>query len=248
MDFTGKVVVITGAGKGIGKVIARKYAEKQAIVFIIDINSEAGEENKNYIVKNGGTAYFIKTDISVEDECKNTIDKIIKESGRIDILINNAGISNPKNGGIFGEGMEWFDRIINVNLRGTFMISKYSVPHMPHGSGIVNISSTRAFMSEANTEAYSASKGGITALTHSMAVSLAEKGIRVNCISPGWIDVSKGEEKLTEMDHKQHPAGRVGMPEDIASACLYLTSDEAGFITGTNLNIDGGMTVKMIYV
>ena len=119
---------------------------------------------------------------------------------------------------------------------------------MPHGSGIINISSTRAFMSEANTEAYSASKGGITALTHSMAVSLADKGIRVNCISPGWIDVSKGKEKLTEMDHKQHPAGRVGVPEDIASACLYLTSDEAGFITGTNLNIDGGMTVKMIYV
>ena len=134
------------------------------------------------------------------------------------------------------------------------MCSKYCVPFMKPGSSIVNISSTRAFMSEPETEAYSASKGGIAALTHSMAVSLSKKNIRVNSISPGWIDVSgwkKGsgkEEVITEADHKQHPAGRVGKPEDIAAACFYLTGEEAGFVTGTNLNVDGGMTVKMIYV
>ena len=134
------------------------------------------------------------------------------------------------------------------------MCSKYCVPFMKPGSSIINISSTRAFMSEPETEAYSASKGGIAALTHSMAVSLSKKNIRVNSISPGWIDVSgwkKGSRKediLTKADHEQHPAGRVGKPEDIAAACFYLTGEEAGFVTGTNLNVDGGMTVKMIYV
>jgi NAD(P)-dependent dehydrogenase (short-subunit alcohol dehydrogenase family) len=135
------------------------------------------------------------------------------------------------------------------------LCSKYAYPYLKKEKGvIINIASTRAFMSEPNTEAYSASKGGIYALTHALAISLGPD-IRVNCISPGWIEVSEWKKKslrkpaeLTELDHKQHPAGRVGRPEDIASLVLYLISDEAGFITGANFIVDGGMTRKMIYL
>lgn len=254
MNFEEKVVIVTGAGEGIGRAVAEMYGENGAYVIVADIDREAGEETRDFIIKNNGSAVFIETDVAKEEDCIRLAEKAAEKYGRIDILINNAGIANAKRAGIFGAGMEDFDRVINVNLRGTFMCSKYCVPFMKPGSSIINISSTRAFMSEPETEAYSASKGGITALTHSMAVSLGEKNIRVNSISPGWIDVSgwkKGGGKgdiLTEADHKQHPAGRVGKPEDIAAACLYLTGQEAGFITGTNLNVDGGMTVKMIYI
>ena len=257
MKFEDKVVLVSGGGEGIGKCISGKYAREGAKVIILDINEEAGFRNEKYIFENGGKAEFIRIDIASENECRKAVEKIAGKYKKIDILINNAGIAKAETGGIFSVGMEDFDRVINVNLIGDFMLTKFSVPYMEKGSSIVNISSTRAFMSEKNTEAYSASKGGIISLTHAMAVSLAEKNIRVNSIAPGWIDVSewknstdKAEEmgKLTEADHKQHPAGRVGVPEDIAEACMFLTSEEAGFITGTNLTVDGGMTVKMIYI
>ena len=254
MNFEKKVVIVTGAGEGIGRAAAEKYGESGAYVVIADIDREAGEETRDFIIKENGNAVFIETDVAKEEDCRKLAEETVKKYGKIDILINNAGIADAKRAGIFGTGMEEFDRVINVNLRGTFMCSKYCVPFMEPGSSIINISSTRAFMSEPETEAYSASKGGIIALTHSMAVSLSQKNIRVNSISPGWIDVSgwkKGNKKgdvLTKADHEQHPAGRVGKPEDIAAACFYLTGGEAGFITGTNLNVDGGMTVKMIYV
>ena len=251
MNFMGKVVIVTGAGTGIGRAVAEKYAEYGADVIIADNNRAAGEETKNRITAKQGSAVFLETDVSKEESCRKLAEKTAEKYGKIDILINNAGIADAKKAGIFGTGMEEFDRVINVNLRGTFMCSKYCIPFMMPKSSIINISSTRAFMSEPETEAYSASKGGIIALTHSMAVSLSEKNIRVNSISPGWIDVSgwgKDGEVLSEADHKQHPAGRAGRPGDIAAACLYLTGEDSGFITGTNLNIDGGMTVKMIYV
>ena len=149
---------------------------------------------------------------------------------------------------------EW-NRVLAINLTGTFLCAKYSAPHLAKTKGsIVNIASTRALMSEPDTETYSASKGGVVALTHSLALSLGPD-VRVNCISPGWIEVSGWKKrrarraaKLSEMDHKQHPAGRVGRPEDIASLVAYLISPEAGFITGANFIVDGGMTRKMIYV
>ena len=190
MNFEKKVVIVTGAGEGIGRAAAEKYGESGAYVVVADINREAGEETRDFIIKKKGKAVFIKTDVAKEEDCRRLAEETVKEYGKIDILINNAGIADAKKAGIFGEGMEEFDRVISVNLRGTFMCSKYCVPFMKPGSSIVNISSTRAFMSEPETEAYSASKGGIAALTHSMAVSLSEKNIRVNSISPGWIDVS----------------------------------------------------------
>lgn len=254
-DFKEKVVIVTGGGQGIGRCITRAFAEREAYVVIADIDDEVGRENQEYINSNGGKSIFVHTDVALEEDVKNMVNCTIKSFGKIDILINNAGIG--ASGTIYTRTMDEWDRVINVNLRGTYMCSKYAALNMKENGGgvIINIASTRAFMSEPNTEPYSASKGGIIALTHSLAISLGQDKIRVNSISPGWIDVSEWKKSseaqkaiLSEQDHKQHPAGRVGKPYDIASACLYLSSDEASFITGANLTIDGGMTVKMIYV
>lgn len=249
-----KVVIVTGGGQGIGKAISRAFAMEGAKVVIADIDIEAGLENESFIKAQKGSAFFIKTDVSDENSIKNLIHETLKNLGPVDILINNAGISNF--GGMLSSEVSLWDKVISVNLRGTFLCSKYASEVMAGNGGgnIINIASTRAFMSEPDTEAYSASKGGIIALTHAMAVSLGKHSIRVNAISPGWIEVSEWKKSteakqalLSKADHVQHPAGRVGYPGDIAQACMFLASEDAGFITGTNLTVDGGMTIKMIY-
>lgn len=182
------------------------------------------------------------------------IQHTVRELGCPDVLVNNAGFS--RNGPFLSLKPKDFDAVIATNLRGTFLCSQAAARRMAarkKGGAIVNIASTRAFMSEADTEAYTASKGGVTALTHGMAMSLAPHRIRVNCVSPGWIEVrdwkisSRARPAVhSKMDREQHPVGRVGRPEDIAEACLYL-ADHTGFVTGQNLTVDGGMTIKMIY-
>lgn len=252
MDFSGKVIVITGAGQGIGACIAVEYAKRNAIVVIAEVDEEAGQEVKVQIEALGGYGVFIQTDVSVEDSVKNMVNKVVERFGKIDILVNNAAIEAE--GTLFTRSTESFQKVLDVNVMGVYMCSKYCAMNMlDEGCSIVNIASTRALMSEPHTEPYSASKGAVLALTHSLAASLAGK-VRVNAISPGWIDVSQWKKKknrkfiaLTEKDHSQHLVGRVGVPEDIASAVIYLTSEYSGFITGTNLVIDGGMTIKMIY-
>lgn len=252
MDYFGKIVVVTGAGQGIGACIATEYAKKQATVVLADIDEEAALEVKENIEKQGGNCRYIYTDVSDETSVKEMAMQIAERYGKIDILINNAAVASD--GTLFTRSVESFERVLRINVVGPYMCSKYCIPHMMgEGCSIINIASTRAFMSEPNTEPYSASKGAIVALTHSLASSLAHK-VRVNCISPGWIETSQWKKKkdrkfvaLTEKDHHQHLVGRVGMPEDIAEAALFLTSEQAGFITGMNMIIDGGMTVKMIY-
>jgi len=254
VKFKDKIVVVTGGGQGIGRAISREFAREGAKVVIADIDAEAGLENKDFILSQGYDAYFVETNVAVEDSVKNLVDKILVRYKTIDILVNNAAIGGF--GSMFENGVEAWDNVIATNLRGPFMCSKYCSKVMSENGGgaIINIASTRAFMSEPDTEAYSASKGGLIALTHSLAVSLSKYKIRVNSISPGWIEVSEWKKSskakipmLSEADHSQHPAGRVGKPEDIAEACLFLCSNEAGFITGSNLTVDGGMTIKMIY-
>lgn len=246
MAFTGKVVVVTGAGRGIGRTVALTYAAKGAKVVIVDKENEAVTEAARLIQTVGGEALPLVVDLRNPDEIKEMVKTVASHFGRIDILINNAGVSFWKSPYELTVA-EW-DLVVNTNLRGTFLSTREAAKVMKeHGGGaVVNVASTRALMSEPNSEAYAASKGGILALTHALAVSLGPDHIRVNAISPGWIETGDYNH-LKESDHLQHPAGRVGKPEDIARACFYLTDPENDFMTGSHLVIDGGMTRKMIY-
>lgn len=253
-EFKNKTVLVTGGGQGIGRAVARAFAAEGAKVVIADIDEEAGLENEKFIKSSGLEASFIKTDVSDTASVRSMVTETLRKYNAVHILVNNAAVSGF--GNIFEISTDQWDKAISVNLSGMYYCAKFCAPFMrdqKYGN-IINIASTRAFMSEPDTEPYSASKGGIFALTHALAISLGQYGIRVNSVSPGWIDVSSWkksstakQEILSELDHKQHPAGRVGVPEDIAQACLFLASDKSGFITGENLTIDGGMTKKMIY-
>lgn len=253
MTLQGKVAIVTGGGQGIGKAIAQRFLAEGLKVVIAEIDQEAGQETAREFNALGDIR-FIQTDISDEASVKNLVREIQMTWGAIDVLVNNAAIAHPENPPITEISLEQWNQIISINLTGAFLCTKHCVTNLKQNQGaIINIASTRALMSEPNTEAYSATKGGIVALTHALAISLGPD-IRVNCISPGWIEVSewrKSSERqsaqLTELDHQQHPVGRVGKPEDIASLALYLASPESAFITGENLVVDGGMTKKMIY-
>lgn len=254
MNFTNKVVVVTGAGQGIGACIATAYAAAGASVVIAEIDQESGLEVEESITSQGGHGVFMQTDVADEESVQAMVAKVNKRYGKIDILINNATQHIHSGETLFSRTVEDFERVMRVNLTGAYICVKYCTPYMmSEGCSIVNIASTRALMSEPHTEPYSASKGALLSLTHSLAASLSPR-IRVNAISPGWIDGSQWKRKkdrkfvaLRGIDHKQHLAGRVGVPEDVAQAALYLTSKEASFITGTNFVVDGGMSVKMIY-
>ncbi len=220
-----KVVVITGGANGIGKAIASEFIKQGAHVCIID------KDANNYFVG----------DISQEDTLIDFASKVIKDYGKVDILINNACISK---GGLLNCSYEDFNYVLRTGLTAPFYLSKLFMEYFSKDASIINISSTRDRMSQENTESYTATKGGISALTHAMAISLAGK-VRVNSISPGWIDTSGSD--FSDEDHLQHPAGRIGRPEDIVNMILFLCSDKAGFITGENFTVDGGMTRVMIY-
>ncbi|OEF95716.1 glucose 1-dehydrogenase [Desulfuribacillus alkaliarsenatis] len=245
-DFKDEVVIVTGAGKGIGKEIAFTYAEHGAWVVIADKDIESARAVEESIIAKGQKAVFIETDVSREESVRALIGEVKTKYSRINILINNAGIS--KCCSPYELRLDDWDNIINTNLRSVYLCTREAATVMKNNGGgcVVNIASTRALMSEPNTEAYAASKGGIIALTHALAASLANDNIRVNAISPGWIE-TEDYESLREIDHSQHFSKRVGKPSDIARACLYLTEAGNEFVTGTNIVIDGGMTKKMIY-
>jgi NAD(P)-dependent dehydrogenase (short-subunit alcohol dehydrogenase family) len=246
MSFEGKVVVVTGAAQGIGKVVAETYAQHGAKVVLVDKNEPVLRATAEQLSAAGGKCLAVVADLAVPSAIPPIFAQAVEAYERIDILINNAGF------GIWKSPLdltvaEW-DEVIDVNLRGTFLCSREAARYMKESGGgaIVNIASTRALMSEPNSEAYAASKGGILALTHALSLSLGPMGIRVNAISPGWIETGDYAQ-LRPVDHEQHPAGRVGRPDDIARACLFLTDPANDFITGQNLVVDGGMTRKMIY-
>lgn len=224
-DFKGKVAVVTGGARGIGKCIREEFERAGAKVCVIDLL-----END----------YFVG-DLADKETLERFAKKVIDEYGRVDYLINNAA---PKSCGIKRASWEDFEYALKVGVTAPFYLSKLFEPYFAEGASIINISSSRDRMSQPQTESYTAAKGGISALTHAMAVSFAGR-VRVNSISPGWIDnrytVYEGA------DASQQPVGRVGNPLDIANMVLYLCSDKAGFITGENVCIDGGMTRLMIY-
>lgn len=250
MKFQNKGVFITGGAQGIGKGIAQAFLKAGARVALVDCDRDAGLAAERELTALG-EACFIEADIACECAVKEAVASTLKRFGRLDVLVNNAGINIRKP--LAELKLEEWQRVIAVNLTGALLCARECARELARRKGaVVNIASTRALMSEPDSESYAASKGGLVALTHALAVSLGP-AVRVNCISPGWIDVSswrKGgrQEKLSEADHRQHPAGRVGVPNDVARLALFLADPANGFLTGQNLVLDGGMTRRMIYV
>ena len=225
MEFNGKVAVVTGGAHGIGKCVAEEFRKKGALVAVIDVR-----EGDHFV-----------GDISKKEVLEAFSDEVISKYGKVDYIINNA---LPLMKGLDECTWEEFQYAMAVGVTAPFYLVKLLSPHLAAGASIVNISSSRDRMSQPQTESYTAAKGGISALTHALAVSLRGKA-RVNSISPGWIDTNYKE--YDGADATQQPAGRVGNPMDIANMVLFLCSYKAGFITGENICIDGGMTRQMIY-
>ena len=223
--FENKVVVITGGAHGIGLATAQAFRREGAAVCIID--TQPGD-------------WFVG-DISDQKTLEQFAAGVISAHGHVDVLINNAP---PPMRGIESCSYEQFEKALNIGVTAPFYLTKLFLPCFSKGASVINISSSRDRMSQPQTESYTAAKGGIAALTHALAVSLSGR-VRVNSISPGWIDTTGTE--YTGPDAIQQPAGRVGKPEDIAELILFLASDRAGFITGENICVDGGMTRLMIY-
>ncbi|WP_123040613.1 SDR family NAD(P)-dependent oxidoreductase [Cohnella candidum] len=246
--FEGLTVVITGAAGGIGRHLCRAYAAKGANVYATSLHGVEGEELAEEVRLAGGRIRYRQADLRDAAAVPALFEEAEAECGGIDILINNAGYGVWKSP--LELTVEEWDGVLNTNLRGTFLCSREAAIRMKEQGrkgAIVNIASTRHLQSEPHSEAYAASKGGIASLTHALALSLGEYGIRVNAISPGWIETGDYD-ALRPEDHTQHPAGRVGKPDDIVRACFYLTDPENDFVTGIDLVVDGGMTRKMIYV
>jgi NAD(P)-dependent dehydrogenase (short-subunit alcohol dehydrogenase family) len=250
----GRAIAITGGAQGIGRGIAQAVLGAGGSVMIGDLDVEAGHaclEEWNV----GKRAAFRQLDVSRESSVRRWIDAALTRFNRIDGLVNNAGIADPHCTPLHDLSLDMWNRYIGTHLTGAFLCSKYALPSLKESGGsIVNIASTRALQSEPDTEAYAASKGGLVALTHAMAVS-AGPAVRVNAILPGWIATdawkkpqARHHPKLSRRDHAQHPAGRVGTPEDIGALAVYLLSAASSFVTGQHFVVDGGMTIKMQYV
>jgi len=248
-----QTAIVTGGAQGIGRGITKKLLELGYRVAVCDIDREAGREISGLYAA-AGDLTFVEMDVSLESSVRNGIDDIAKSHSMIVALVNNAGIATPFTTPIEQLDSTDWDRVIRTNLTGMFLTCKYTLPLLKENEGsVVNIASTRAVQSEPNSEAYAASKAGIVGFTHALAASAGPR-VRVNCISPGWIEVSQWQKEakrkdvnLSPQDHQQHLVGRVGEPNDIAGLVAYLISKDAGFITGQNYIVDGGMTRKMIY-
>lgn len=245
--FPSRRVIVTGGANGIGLAISRAYLKAGCKVAVFDIDKEAGER----MAREEGVRFY-HLDLADAGAIEKAFSNLLQAWRDVDIIVNNAGVAQFSP--LTEETTEHFDRVVAINMRPPFILARLWALHrrkypLPIGSGgrMINISSTRHLQSEAATEAYSASKGGIASLTHSLMMSLSEFGITVNCISPGWIHTGPDGE-LTPEDHLQHPSRRVGKPDDIARLCIFLSLPGNDFINGADIAVDGGMTRKMIYV
>lgn len=249
MSFQDKVCVITGGALGIGRCLVREFAAAGARLAFIDLNQQAGEQSLAQIRSKGVDCLFFHGDIAQESVLRSFADEVIAAYGKIDYLINNACLS--RKGIVTGCSYEDFNYVLQVGVTAPYLLASLFLPYFNKGAAIVNISSTRSMMSQADTESYTAAKGGISALTHALSVSLAGK-VRVNSVSPGWIDTAAYQDvkivpSFTRADTAQHSSGRVGEPMDIARAVMFLCDEQNSFITGENITVDGGMTKRMIY-
>ncbi|MBX8515533.1 SDR family oxidoreductase [Pseudomonas cichorii] len=244
----GRVALVTGAARGIGLGIAAWLIAEGWQVVLADLDRARGAKVAGVL---GDNALFIAMDVASEDQVAAGVAEVLRRFGRLDALVCNAAVADPHNTTLESLDLSHWNRVLGVNLSGPMLLAKHCAPYLrAHCGSIVNLSSTRARQSEPDTEAYAASKGGLLALTHALAISLGPE-IRVNAVSPGWIDArdpsQRRAEPLTDVDHAQHPAGRVGSVEDVAAMVGWLLSRHAGFVTGQEFVVDGGMSKKMIY-
>lgn len=253
----GKRALVTGGGSGIGEAIARLFADQGAQVCVADVQADAAHRVASSIVEQGGLAYDVELDVADEAQVRTCFDYVTNQHGRLDILVNNAGISHV--GNILETSLEDWERVLRVNARGVFLCARDAVRVMlaqePKGGVIINISSAAALIGIDRRLPYSASKGAVLAMTRSIAMDFVDQGIRCNAICPGTVHTPfvEGylkrsfpgqEDAVRQTLHARQPLGRMGQPEEIAAAALYLASDEAAFITGSALVIDGGWTAK----
>ncbi|HEY4581383.1 MAG TPA: SDR family oxidoreductase [Lysobacter sp.] len=249
----GRVVLVTGGAQGIGRGIAQCVLAAGGAVVVGDLDAGAGRACLHEW-NAGAAAMFLRLDVSRESSVRRFVDAAHGTFGRIDGLVNNAGNADPHSGPLERLALADWNRYIAAHLTGAFLCSRQALPALRESrGGIVNIASTRALQSEPDTEAYAAAKGGLVAFTHALAIS-AGPAVRVNCIRPGWVPTdawrtpaARRRPSLSPGDHAQHPAGRAGLPGDIGALAVFLMSDAAGFVTGQNVVVDGGMSRRMRY-
>lgn len=251
MRLNGKTAVVTGGGRGIGEGIARVFAAEGAAVVIAEMREDEGRKTASSIAGRGGKAIFVETDVRDGESVRRMVEAAVSEFGSLDVLVNNAGYHISKNVEDTSED-EW-EYIITTNLRGTFLASKYALPHLRKSRGsIITVSSMVGLVGQANAGAYSASKGGQIAMCRGMALDFAKDGVRVNVICPGWIQTPLVEDWFSQQEDPaaakeyifgRHPLGRIGTVEECGKAALFLASDDSAFITGITLNLEGGITL-----
>ena len=246
-DLSHKTAIVTGASQGIGKTIAIEMAKSGAIVFCLARNKEALDTTIKKITENGGKATAFSCDISNNDDFKSIILNIVKEYGSIDILVNNAGIT--KDNLLMRMSDDQWDDVLNINLKGSFTCIRSVIKYMMKKKfgRIINITSIVGITGNAGQANYAASKSGLIGLTKSIAKEVASRGITANCVAPGWIETSMTDQLSTEVKNKflsQIPTGKIGQSKDIANAVIFLASDEAGYITGQTITVDGGRIIN----
>lgn len=251
MRFTDRVAVITGGGHGIGRASAARIAAEGGTAIIWDQDADAAQTSADSISRSGGRAHATAVDVAVENQVSEAVAQLVQSHGRIDVLVNNAGYLSR--GTAVTQTVEEWDHTFAVNIRGTFLVSRAVLPVMlDQGAGaIVNIASTAGLVGEAETAAYGATKGAIVNFTRQLAADFSRQGVRVNCVCPGWVPtgfndpflVDLSEREVQEMISGQVPIGRQGTPEEIAAAVAFLASDDASFIVGQALGVDGGVSV-----